>query len=727
MTVERCAWLMDLYTRPNGELVCWLLDENGQRWLLPMDFPVTFYAAGSPSLLRQAWRFLERLSTRFSLQCSRQERRDLFYGERPTLAVTVALPGAVDEVYHRLSQAFPSLDYYDADLPLTVRFTARMQLPLLGRCRFASDGQRLLALEALESAWELDPSPPPLHIMEIESTEDPTQRPPQTLLVRCGGRGYRLSLQPLRAFVINLQALLRRYEVDVLLTRHGDTWLFPFLREAAPSFNPNRDEQMAVEFRRERSLFAYGQVLYRGAQALLFGRWHIDRNNATLFEEIGLEGVLELARVSGLGVQEAARKSPGAGITALQMQTALQEGILVPVVKQQAENARPLPNLIRFDHGGMVYQPLIGVHHNVAELDFASMYPAIMVAHNISPETLGHPNAPAGLIPRTLQPLLEKRLALKRCLQSLDRRDSRAKAIQARQTALKWLLVVCFGYLGYKNARFGRVESHEAVTAISRELLLRAKECAEDMGFTVLHMYVDSLFVHRAEARHPEDYFPLVTAIQTRTGIGLALEGVYRWLVFLPARRNGRIPVANRYFGVFQDGTLKYRGIALRRHDTCPFMAQTQLGLLHCLTQAEDPRQNVAEAWAYAHERLRELQRREVPPAALRMAVKLSRDPHAFRRPSPAAQAARQLLAQGVAVRPGVRLFFWFTHQGVSVAQPEPEALDWERYGRLLLHAAAEVLDILQPELTAQQFHLPLSLLGRKARPAAEHCSLPHA
>jgi DNA polymerase II len=71
------------------------------------------------------------------------------------------------------------------------------------------------------------------------------------------------------------------------------------------------------------------------------------------------------------------------------------------------------------------------------------------------------------------------------------------KSSRRAPAALKWLLVVCFGYLGYKNARFGKIESHEAVTAMSRELMLQAKEVAEDMGFTVLHMYVDCLFVQQ--------------------------------------------------------------------------------------------------------------------------------------------------------------------------------------------------------------------------------------
>jgi DNA polymerase-2 len=49
------------------------------------------------------------------------------------------------------------------------------------------------------------------------------------------------------------------------------------------------------------------------------------------------------------------------------------------------------------------------------------------------------------------------------------------------------MLVTCFGYLGYKNARFGKIEAHEAVTAYGRDKLLCAKEIFEAAGFTVLH------------------------------------------------------------------------------------------------------------------------------------------------------------------------------------------------------------------------------------------------
>jgi len=72
-----------------------------------------------------------------------------------------------------------------------------------------------------------------------------------------------------------------------------------------------------------------------------------------------------------------------------------------------------------------------------------------------------------------------------------DPKTAHPRTSRLGSAAHKWILVVCFGYLGYKNARFGLISSHEAVTAGGREALLRAKEAAEDSGFEILHIYVD--------------------------------------------------------------------------------------------------------------------------------------------------------------------------------------------------------------------------------------------
>ena len=698
---EYSGWLIDLYPDATG-IVLWLLCDDGQRLSLGMDFPLTFYAAGHAARLREAWRFLRERP----VSLARETRRDLFTGQRDLLAVCVPRPADLPALLAEFSEQFPDLDLYDADIPLSLRFAARLGVGLLGRCRVTCAGRCLITLTALDSPWELEPLPLPLRILELSPDVDPARQPPQQVRVRYERSDYSLNLEPLRAFEIALGALLRQYDPDLILTDYGDAWLFPKL-----VLNPNRDAARAVLTRKADSYFAYGQMVYRGAQTHLYGRWHIDRRNAMLFNEYGLEGVLEQARVSGLGVQDMARKSPGAGITAMQMLTALRIGVLVPVVKQQAEASKTLDELVRADQGGMIYQPLVGLHADVAQIDFASMYPSIMVNFNISPETVGLAgfNAEPGLVPRTLRPLLEKRLALKRMLSELHPRDCRARALKARAAALKWLLVVCFGYLGYKNARFGRIESHEAVTALSRELLLQAKETAEDLGFLVLHMYVDCLFVQKPGCRRPTDFKPLLEAIAERTGIPISLDGVYRWVAFLPSRRDARVPVPNRYFGVFQDGEIKYRGIELRRHDTPIWVARIQLAVLECLAQAgtlEQARGRLPQARALVARALSDLQAGSVPAAELLVTQRLSRAPEAYKTAPPAARAARQLQSLGQALAPGQAVRFVYTRGRPGVwadgcGELDLRSVDTRRYAGLLERAAGSVLDVFGVEAEA--------------------------
>ncbi|MBL0348098.1 DNA polymerase domain-containing protein [Candidatus Villigracilis affinis] len=698
---EAIGWLLDVYAEEDG-ITLWLLTDDDKRLHLRMEFDITFYAAGDFNLLRQVWKYLKEKDVKLE----RTVRRDLFLGERDVMAVTTSNPAGLQKMFGELQRQFPSLDYYDADIPITLRFIAQTNTHLLGRCHVRFDEEWIQSIEPLSSPWEIDPTPIPLRILTLAPDCNPAIRKPKQLHVKYGQREYSLSLDSPRPFLIGLKADLQRLDPDLILTDYGDTWLFPQLgawsEETGIELNPNRDENRQIMTRKADSYFAYGQVTYRGAQSYLFGRWHIDRKNAMSFGEYGLEGAMEQARVTGIGVQEMARKSPGAGITAMQMLTALCKAVMVPVQKQQVEGTKTLSELIRADHGGLIYQPLIGLHGNVAQIDFSSMYPAIMVKHNISPETVGLENAPEGLIPKTLRPLLEKRLMLKNILSDLDPRDCRVEILKARASALKWLLVVCFGYLGYKNARFGKIESHEAVTATSRELMLQAKEVAEDMGFTVIHMYVDCLFVQQEGFHKPSEFTPLMNAIEEKTGIPIALEGVFKWVAFLASKRDARVPVPNQYFGAFQDGTLKYRGIELRRRDTTLWVRKIQLKALEVLAGANTPHEfadRIPDVMALVECAKRDLRIGRVPLGELVIRQRLSRAIEAYTTPSPAARAALQLQAQGRQFAPGQSLEFLFARNASGVHAWEldealdPGRLDTKRYCRLLDRAVQTVLD----------------------------------
>jgi DNA polymerase-2 len=411
----RCGWLLNLYAGEENEVgvILWFLDEDGRRCRLTHTFPVTFYAAGPADRLRAAWRYLRDGQTANgvtptqrlrAVSLAREQREDLFAGMLDVMAVEVSHPAIQASVFHDLCRCFPDLDYYDADIPLWLRVAATYSVFPLAYCELiVDDDGRLQHITPLESPWQLDPSQPPLQVMTIEPDVAPLHAEPTWIRVRCGRMDNRIPLQPWRLLLIQLQATIRRHNPDLILSRWGDTWLFPTLLQQAEQegirFNPNRDEQRRPLQRQEDSYFTYGQVVYRGRQVHLYGRWHIDQQNAMMYGDYGLEGVFEQARVTGLPVQEIARKSPGAGITAMQMVTALRRDILVPYQKQQAEAFKSARDLIRADRGGLVYQPLTGLHREVAELDFVSMYPSIMVRHNISPEAVGTQARNAELVP----------------------------------------------------------------------------------------------------------------------------------------------------------------------------------------------------------------------------------------------------------------------------------------------------------------------------------------
>jgi len=220
--------------------------------------------------------------------------------------------------------------------------------------------------------------------------------------------------------------------------------------------------------------------------------------------------------------------------------------------------------LLVADRGALVIEPRVGMHENAAEIDFASLFPNIMVNHNISPETILCPcctdsknrvpftgynicEKQIGIIPRVIKPLIERRMA---CKKRIIEQPEKAEEYEKKQNLLKWLLVTSFGYMGYNKARFGRIECHESITAYGREILLQTIDLAEEMGFEILHGIVDSLWV---KGNDPHE---LCRRASERIGITLEHKGVFKWIVFLPNRSNGT-GALNRYYGVMNNGKLK--------------------------------------------------------------------------------------------------------------------------------------------------------------------------
>jgi DNA polymerase elongation subunit (family B) len=84
----------------------------------------------------------------------------------------------------------------------------------------------------------------------------------------------------------------------------------------------------------------------------------------------------------------ASRASIGTSMSSLQFYQAIKDDVLIPRNKSIPEAFKSAYELLVGDRGGFVYEPRVGIHDDIGEVDFASMYPALMVKHNISAETV---------------------------------------------------------------------------------------------------------------------------------------------------------------------------------------------------------------------------------------------------------------------------------------------------------------------------------------------------
>jgi DNA polymerase-2 len=524
-----------------------------------------------------------------------------------------------------------------------------------------------------------------------------------------------------------LNGILSSFDPDVIQTHFGDAWLFPKLLELSKRsgipFNPNRDLSLPVSRRKEVSFFNYGHAHYRAPQVHLRGRWHIDVENCMLYNHYQLIGAIEQTRLSSLPLQEVARRSPGASIASMQNITAMQRGTFIPYQHQKGEIPKTFNQFVRADRGGLVFQPTAGIFQNVAVLDFSSKMASIMIEYNVSPETVVSIEEKGegyeipelgvkvltcpGLIPQTLKSMRDKRLALKRLLKSIDKNEPRYctshRRYKAVADALKWLTVVCYGRLGFANSTFGRINAHEVVSHLSRRAITQSKAIAEAMGFDVLHVYVDSLFVSHPGASK-EDFQALANEIEKETRLPMDLENLYAWFAFLSSRQNPNLSVANRFYGIAADGEHKIRGIALRRGDTCRFVADTQKGILEILAKETNPEKLadlLPEVLIFVQEQFKVLKNREMPLDELVVAQTLSRELDEYSVLSSLANVARQLQRQGKTVKMGQRIRFIYIGPGPGVyawdspASFDIRRIDISRYKELTFRAVHEILQPL--------------------------------
>ncbi len=628
------GWLFDVYPSAHG-VTLWFIDRSGGKHRCFRPFHPSFFLYLKSSDVRRA----EFLATRcpYPLSITKTTRTEIYSGDSlDVLHVHVHDATKLKEVVWYYEKFFPHFAFFNSDIPAQQLFLYETQLfPLaLGDYRIDENGQ-LLDWQLNDSRERVEYELPPFSIMLLRNANDfvpPKYQKHIQLEVTYDGRTYSLEQETPREVLESLNWHFHRCDPDILLTDYGDSVLMPKLVEISEQYRVplllNRDETVGYTTTRESSFFQYGKIVHKDGAFELAGRWHIDNDNSFTVVESDLDGLFEMARLTQMCGQKQGRASIGTSMSSMQLSWACHHDILIPSKKREPEEFKSAATLLLADRGGLIFNPPLGYHEDVAELDFVSMYPSIMVNKNVSPETINCRCCPPGsfdddhivpeleytichqregIVPATLRAVVIKRAYYKRMKKHYKGKDETLfRKYERRQNALKWMLVSCFGYLGYKNARFGRIEAHESVNAFSRDAILTAKEVAESRGYHLLHAIIDCMWLKK-EGATEQDYEELCRAIASKVGIDISLEGIYNWILFPASKQDPAITTANRYVGWYKSGDIKIRGIETRRRDVPKFIKNLQKAMLDHMASAR----NVKEVEAMVPELL-EIARRHI-------------------------------------------------------------------------------------------------------------------
>jgi len=727
------GWLFDVYPSAFGEMAVWVISENGERLRFSDKFQPNVYVSGKQQ-------DIERLASQFYANQNIAAWNYVYKYAKPTDAQKTK----VLEITLKDCRSIPAFTSEILKLGDYLRYTIH-NCDLHGdrAYLFAHDLFPLAFLEVenmktslkyhlLDTVDSVNYSIPPLKIMKlrleiakegkIANFNDPIgsfqlSQTDKTVDINSGTEVEKL---------LGLVESVNELDPDVILTSGGDNYLFSYLIQRARLSNTldkfvlSRDNTpFTVKPTVGRTFFSYGRVFYKAPTLRLFGRVHIDKDNTFILHESDFSGLFEIARICRMPLHTASRSSIGSSMSSVQFYQAIKNDILLPRNKSIPEAFKSGYELLVGDRGGFIYEPKVGIHDGVGEVDFSSMYPTLMVNNNISVETVlcsCCPNSTkripelgyhicekrTGIVPKALEIILHKRRLYK--IMREEAKDPRLKEVyDNRQAALKWILVTCFGYLGYRNAKFGTVDGHIGVCAFGREALLESARIAEKMGFEVIHGIVDSLWLKKQDATL-EEYRRLCRKISGEMGVDLNFEGRYKWIVFLPSKNHPKIGVLNRYYGVMENGKLKIRGLELRKRDTPKFVYDAQMEMINVLASAGNSQEfteKIPEVLEVVKRYRQKLIKGEVPFWDLLVTKHLSKNPKHYKQHVSQLIAAEQLIKEGAEIHAGNNITFLFKdsknrhpHRRVIAEQLIEKDInaDTRRYLLLLYASAANML-----------------------------------
>ncbi|XP_058678684.1 DNA polymerase delta catalytic subunit [Ammospiza caudacuta] len=326
--------------------------------------------------------------------------------------------------------------------------------------------------------------------------------------------------------------------------------------------------------------------------------------------------LVEMARVTAVPLSYLLTRGQQVKVVAQLLRQAMQEDLLLPVVKSEGGED--------FE-GATVIEPLKGYYDTpIATLDFSSLYPSIMIAHNLCYTTLLPPGGAQkhglgpddfirtptgqlfvtprvrrGVLPRVLEGLLAARSRVKAALAE-EQDPERRQVLDGRQLALKVSANSVYGFTGAQAGRLPCLEISQSVTGFGRQMIERTKQLVESQYPDVQVIYgdTDSVMCRLAVPSVPEAA-ALGRAVATWVSghfpapIRLEFEKVYLPYLLISKKRYAGLCFPGGSAGAPK---LDCKGLEAVRRDNCPLAANLVTACLRRILLHRDPQGAVAHA-----------------------------------------------------------------------------------------------------------------------------------
>jgi len=332
--------------------------------------------------------------------------------------------------------------------------------------------------------------------------------------------------------------------------------------------------------------------------------------------------------------------------------------------------------------GGYVYPPEPGIHMNLALFDFTSLYPSIIITHNISPETLDRGDKKEkdkvpgeehhfstehkGFIPSIIEDLVRKRAAVKKSMKDEKPDTPEYTDLYSRQYALKILANAMYGYYAYAGSRWYSRICAKSIAAWGRYYIQKVIEYAKNRNLRVIYGDTDSLFLERCGKGKAKEF---VSEVNDKLPETMELELVNSYKSGLFVHTKTGTTAKKRYALLDEDGNVIIRGFETVRRDWSKLAKDTQELVLGAILRDNDQNKavNIVESV------IERLKKGDVEMKDLVIYTQITRPLDEYDQIGPHVAAARKFAERGHAVMPGSVIGYVITRgEGTISNRAEP-------------------------------------------------------